>query len=89
MSALNIKDKDVAEKARRLARIKGVSITAAVSEALDRCLDEATRAKALQAASREREIEEILARIRASIPKDAPTYEQIMEEMYDEDGLPR
>ena len=35
MSALNIKDKAVAEKARRLAKLKGTTITEAVAEALE------------------------------------------------------
>lgn len=89
MSALNIKDPDVAEKARRLAKIKGKSITAAVSEALDDCLGAATKLNAAENEAREREVDEILKRIRATIPPDAPSYDEIMEEMYDEHGAPR
>lgn len=89
MGALNIKDKAVAEKARRLARLKGTSITSAVAEALDQSLKAAERKSALDREVREREVDEILARIRAGIPPDAPSYEQIMEDMYDEDGLPK
>lgn len=89
MGALNIKDGRVAEKARRLARLKGKSITAAVSEALDESLDRATRDDAAERERRERRVDEILRRFRAKIPPDAPSYEEIMEDMYDEHGLPR
>ena len=89
MSALNIKDKEVAEKARRLAKLKGTSITDAVSAALEESLRVAEHHAKLDRDARERRVDEILARFRASIPPDAPSYEEIMEEMYDENGLPR
>lgn len=89
MGALNIKDPKVAEKARRLARLKGTSITSAVAEALDQSLKAAERKSTLDREVREREVDEILARIRAGIPTDAPSYKQIMEDMYDENGLPK
>ncbi len=89
MGALNIKDPAVAEKARKLARLKGKSITAAVSEALDESIDSATRRTAAADEERERRIEETLKRLRASIPPNAPSYEETMDEMYDDDGLPR
>jgi hypothetical protein len=89
MGALNIKDEVVADKARRLAKLTGQSITAAVSEALDRSLKTAERKKAIDHELREREVDEILKRIRAGIPKDAPSLQQIMDDMYDEDGLPK
>jgi antitoxin VapB len=87
--ALNIKNPTVAEKARKLARLKGTSITNAVSEALDASLNKAAEVSAAEGDAREREVDEILKRFRASIPPDAPTYQEIMDEMYDEDGLPR
>jgi hypothetical protein len=89
MGALNIKDEVVADKARRLAKLTGQSITAAVSEALDRSLKTAERKKAIDHELRELEVDEILKRIRAGIPKDAPSLQQIMDDMYDEDGLPK
>jgi hypothetical protein len=30
-----------------------------------------------------------VARFRASIPPDAPSYKEIMDDMYDENGLPK
>lgn len=89
MSALNIKDPLVAEKARKLARLTGKNITKAVSDALDQCLKTAEHKTAYNREARKREINEILERIRAKFPSDAPTYEEVMEDMYDENGLPR
>ncbi len=89
MGALNIKDPLVAEKARRLAKLTGKNITKAVSDALDQSLRTAVHKTAYNREARKQEIDELLKRIRAQIPSDAQTYEEIMEEMYDENGLPR
>jgi antitoxin VapB len=89
MGALNIKDKVLADKARRLAKLKGTTITEAVREALDASLKTAEHHAKLDRAAREREVDEILKRFRASIPADAPSYQEIMDDMYDENGLPK
>jgi hypothetical protein len=89
MGALNIKDAEVAKKARQLAKLKGTTITAAVGQALDASLAAATRMTDAEREDREKRVDEILARIRASIPPDAPSYEEIMDDMYDENGLPK
>ena len=89
MGALNIKDSDVAKKARRLAKLKGTSITAAVSEALDASLKNAEHKAKLDRNLRERRVDQAIERFRASIPPDAPSYEEIMADMYDENGLPK
>lgn len=89
MSALNIKDQAVAAKARRLAKLKGSSITEAVSDALDASLKTAEHHAKLDHEARERRVDEILRRFRAKIPPDAPSWEQVMEDMYDENGLPK
>jgi hypothetical protein len=34
-------------------------------------------------------VDEIVKRFQASIPPDAPSYEEIMEDMYDENCLPK
>jgi hypothetical protein len=88
MGALNIKDSDVAKKARRLAKLKGTSITAAVSEALDASLKNAEHKAKLDRDAREREVDEILKRFRAIIPPDSDVWD-MMEDMYDENGLPK
>jgi hypothetical protein len=89
MGALNIKDKDVAEKARRLARLKGTTITEAVSAALEESLLVAEHRVAAGPAERMRRIEEAIDRINAAIPPDAPSWEDVMADMYDENGLPK
>ena len=89
MSALNIKDKAVADMARRLAGLKGTTITEAVSAALDASLKIAEHHARIDPASGRRRVDEAIARIRGSIPADAPSWEQVMDDMYDEDGLPK
>ncbi len=89
MGALNIKDNEVAEMARKLARLRGKTITKALSEVLSQALRQETHKSGLDHEKREREVDAALKRIRDSIPADAPTYEQIMEDMYDEFGAPK
>jgi hypothetical protein len=89
VGALNIKDAEVAKKARKLAKLKGTTITAAVSEALDASLRAAARLTEAEREARERRVDEAVKRFRASIPKDAPSIDEIMEDMYDENGLPK
>lgn len=89
MGALNIKDAEVAKKARKLAKLKGTSITAAVSQALDESLRTATRLTEAECEARERRVDEAVKRFRASVPKGAPSVEEIMKGMYDENGLPK
>jgi hypothetical protein len=88
MSALNIKDQAVAAKARRLAKLRGSSITEAVSEALDASLKTAEHHAKLDHEAREREVDEILKRFRAIVPPDSPAWD-MLEDMYDENGLPK
>jgi hypothetical protein len=88
LSALNIKDADVAAKARKLAQLTGKSITQAVSDALDRSLRNAEhQAKA----SREERIsrsKEIVKRFQKNVPPDSPVWKRL-DDMYDENGLPK
>lgn len=89
MSALNIKDAEVAAKARRLARLTGKSITEAVSEALDEKLRSATLRTAAGLEAREREVDRIVSRFRRGLKRGAPSPWKVMDELYDEHGLPR
>lgn len=89
MGALNIKDTDVAAKARKLAKLTGKSITAAVSEALDASLKTAKRKGALDREALDRNVEGIKKRFRASIPRSAPPWRKVVDDMYDENGLPK
>jgi hypothetical protein len=84
MGALNIKDAEVAKKARKLAKLKGTTITQAVSQSLD----ESLRVAANDREAREKRIDEALARFRAIVPPDDPCWD-MLEEMYDENGLPK
>jgi hypothetical protein len=88
MGALNIKDIDVAKKARRLAKLKGTTITAAVSEALDASLKNAEHKAKLDRDARERRVDEALKRFRKIIPPDSDVWDRL-EDMYDEYGLPK
>jgi hypothetical protein len=89
MGALNIKDSKVAEKARKLARLRGQSITEAVSQALDAALrDAGPRAEAREAA-RERRVDDIVRGFKARLKRGAPTPQQVLDDMYDKNGLPR
>jgi hypothetical protein len=89
MGALNIKDPEVARKARRLAELTHTSITAAVSEALDKSLKSAEHKASLDRDARERRVDEAIRRFQESIPPDAPSYEEVMADMYDENGAPK
>ena len=89
MGALSIKDADVAAKARKLAKLTGKSITQAVSEALDRSLRTAEHQTTVDREPREREVDEIVKRFQASLPPDAPHWRDVLDDMYDENGLPK
>ncbi|MGD0191017.1 MAG: type II toxin-antitoxin system VapB family antitoxin [Rhizomicrobium sp.] len=89
MSALNIKDAEVAKKARRLAKLKRTTITAAVSQALDESLRVAQCQTAAAHDARERVVDEIVKRFRAGLKHATKKPSQIIAEMYDENGLPR
>ena len=84
MGALNIKDSEVAKKARKLAKLKGLSITAAVSAALDDSL----RAVEHKTAARRKKIDALLGRFRAIVPPDSPAWDRL-DDMYDETGSPK
>jgi hypothetical protein len=88
MGALNIKDADVAKKARKLAKLKGTTITAAVSEALDESLRAAGRLTKAEHEARERRVDEAVRRFQAIVPPDDPCWD-MLEDMYDENGLPK
>ncbi len=89
MSALNIKDPEVAAMARKLAKMTGKTITEAVAQAVAESFERARVKEAAVREARERAVDEIVARFRNDCPPGAPTYDDIMQEMYDEHGLPR
>jgi antitoxin VapB len=84
---LNIKDAATVELARDLARQLGKSVTETIKEALEE-----------KARKREAEIEEAIQRVkeisrefRAAMPAEwrGKTSKEIMDEIYDEHGLPK
>jgi len=89
MGALNIKDAKVAAKARRLARLRGTSITKAVSEALDESLREASRVTLAAHEARERQVDKIVDRFLARSKRGARSPWKVLETLYDEHGSPR
>ena len=86
---LNIKKKETHEAARRLAELTGESLTEAVDKAVRERLNRIKARKAVDKGElwqKVRQMQEDLA--------NAPTYDdrsvqEIMDDMYDEDGLPR
>ncbi|HEY5337425.1 MAG TPA: type II toxin-antitoxin system VapB family antitoxin [Rhizomicrobium sp.] len=88
MGALNIKDAEVAKKARKLAKLKGTTITAAVEQALDESLNAATLRSEVAKGERRKQADKAVQRFQAIVPPDSPIWSQL-EDMYDENGLPK
>ncbi|MDQ0614254.1 antitoxin VapB [Microbacterium sp. W4I4] len=86
--SLNIKNEKVHDLVRQLAELTGQSQTSAVEDAVRRRLDEIRNERDDADLQRKRRIRESIARLQA-LPDIGPSYEQIMDEMYDEMGLPR
>jgi len=82
---IQIRNEDVVRDIRELAALKHRPITEAVAEAVRTELVRARRV-ATPEAEREREIDEILARVRA-LPRTGKDLTD--DDLYDEDGLPR
>lgn len=86
--SLNIKNERVHEMVRRLAELTGQSQTSAVEDAVRRRLDEVSGARDAEIARRRAAIDRAVRSFQADLPEH-PTYEEIMDDMYDEQGLPR
>lgn len=86
--SLNIKNETTHELVRRLAALTGQSQTGAVEDAVRRRLAELDGAREAEVARKLAAIEAIVARFQA-LPQNDISYAEIMDEMYDEDGLPR
>ena len=83
---LSIRNPAVEQRARQMAARTGKSITAVVDEAL--CEYEARRA-ADSKAQRFRELEALLAEFDALPVVDTRSAKEIMDDFYDENGLPK
>lgn len=86
--SLNIKNERVHEMVRRLAELTGQSQTSAVEDAVRRRLDEMGEAKQKQRAEKLAAIARIVEEFNRDLPP-TPTYEEIIDDMYDDMGLPR
>lgn len=83
--SLNIKNEATHAKVRRLAELTGMSMTAAVDDAVTRRL---TELETHPWGARGPEIEKLLERIHAVFtPEVVAETERFEEELYDEDGL--
>ncbi len=86
--SLNIKNERVHEMVRRLAELTGQSQTSAVEDAVRRRLEEMGEVADGAEQRRREEFDAALKRLQSHTPI-GPTYEEIMDDMYDELGLPR
>ncbi len=86
--SLNIKNEKVHDLVRQLAELTGQSQTSAVEDAVRRRLDEVSGAREAEIARKRAAIDAAVDRFNA-LPVIGPTYEEIMDDMYDEMGLPR
>lgn len=86
--SLNIKNETTHELVRRLAALTGQSQTGAVEDAVRRRLAELEGSREAEIARKRAAIRAIVEEARA-LPVIGPSYEEIMDEMYDEAGLPR
>jgi len=86
--SLNIKNETTHELVRRLAELTGQSQTGAVEDAVRRRLAELEQDREAEVARKLAAIEAVVARARL-LPRTGKSTEEIMDELYDESGMPR
>ncbi len=86
---LNIKNPRAHELAREIATAEGVSLTAAVVDALERRAAEIRQKKADGLEDYVRRVKAAAAAFKANWDPNGPSLAEIERDMYDEDGLPR
>lgn len=86
--SLNIKNERVHEMVRRLAELTGQSQTSAVEDAVRRRLEEMDGVREKQRAEKLAAVARIVTAFNRDLPP-GPTYEEIIDDMYDDMGLPR
>lgn len=86
--SLNIKNETTHELVRRLAALTGQSQTSAVEDAVRRRLAELEQQSSDAELERRRRIRAVIRRAQ-QIPATGRTTEEIMDELYDETGMPR
>ncbi|WP_282847073.1 type II toxin-antitoxin system VapB family antitoxin [Microbacterium oxydans] len=86
--SLNIKNETTHELVRRLAALTGQSQTGAVEDAVRRRLAELEEGREAEIERRRAAIAAVIARARL-VPRTGRSTEDIMDELYDETGMPR
>ena len=86
---LNIKKKETHDAARKLAELTGESLTEAVDRAVQERLVRLSAAKDQDKQEAWRRIRELQRKIAEAPVDDSRSAEEIMEDMYDENGLPK
>lgn len=86
--SLNIKNETTHELVRRLAALTGQSQTSAVEDAVRRRLAELEQGREAEIERRRAAIAAVIARARL-VPRTGRSTEDIMDELYDETGMPR
>jgi antitoxin VapB len=86
---LNIKKKETHEAARRLAELTGESLTEAVDKAVRERLARLSAAQDQDKQEAWRRIRELQRQLAEAPTYDSRSMEEIMEDMYDEYGLPK
>jgi antitoxin VapB len=87
--ALHINDAETDKLARELAQETGETLTVAVNKALKERLDRVTAAEKKKEEKLLAEFEKILSRVSPELRNEKKTGRELIDEMYDEDGLPR
>ena len=83
---LSIRNQNAERRARDIARRTGKSITTVIAEAL---VEYEARHAADDKAERFRRLENLVAEIARMPVKDPRSAKEIMDDLYDEDGLPK
>lgn len=86
---LNLKDAETNLMVERLSTLTGVSKARAVKEAVQEKLARVDRTREADFENRLAELRGLTAQIRARLPKPLPTQQELDDEMYGDDGLPR
>ena len=86
--SLNIKNETTHELVRRLAALTGQSQTSAVEDAVRRRLAELEQSREAEIERKRAAIAAVIARARL-VPRTGRSTEEIMDELYDDAGLPR
>jgi antitoxin VapB len=86
---LNIKKKETHEAARRLAELTGETLTEAVDKAIHERLERINARTALNKEELWQRIKQMQDDLAKAPTYDRRTAQEILDDMYDEDGLPR